>query len=155
MKRLHVHVSVENLQQSIQFYSTLFGAAPAKVEPDYAKWMLEDPRLNFAISTRDTARGVNHVGLQVDTADELEEIEGNLQRAFAAVLPQPGVTCCYAVSDKYWVTDPQGVAWEVFHTLNDAPVYGEYKPMSEIREQASGPCCGPQARTQAARSCCT
>lgn len=155
MKRFHVHLSVDNLDQSIRFYSTLFGAEPAKVEQDYAKWMLEDPRLNFAISTRDVARGVNHIGLQVDTAEELADIEANLHRASAVVLPEKDVTCCYAVSNKSWVTDPQGVAWEVYHTLKDAPVYGDYKPVAEICEESSSPCCGPKAKTEAARSCCT
>ena len=155
MKRFHIHVSVENLQQSIQFYSTLFGVSPAKIEADYAKWMLEDPRLNFAISTRDLARGVNHVGVQVDTAEELAEVEGKLRRASAAVLPETGMTCCYALSDKYWVLDPQGLAWEVFHTREDAPIYGEHKPVAEIFEETASFCCGPKAQTEATPGCCT
>ncbi|MBS0376225.1 MAG: VOC family protein [Proteobacteria bacterium] len=155
MKRFHVHLSVSDLAQSIRFYSTLFGAAPTKVEVDYAKWMLDDPRINFAISTRETALGVNHLGLQVEAAEELGDLEARLRRAATAVLPEHGVTCCYAVSDKYWVTDPQGVAWEVYHTLQDAPVYGSYQPVQHIREELTAPCCGPKAASDAARGCCT
>lgn len=152
MKRFHVHVSVSNLSQSIRFYSSLFGAEPARVEPDYAKWLLDDPRLNFAISTRDSSLGVNHIGLQVDSAEELAGLEAKLKRASTSVLPEAEVTCCYAVSDKYWVTDPQGIAWEVFHTLQDAPVYGDYKPIAAIRESTETSCCGPRASTEALRS---
>jgi len=155
MKRFHVHVSVSDLTQSVRFYSTLFGAEPTRIEADYAKWMLDEPRINFAISTRDRTLGVNHIGLQVDSADELARMEASLRQASSSVVPESEVTCCYAVSDKHWVTDPQGVAWEVFHTLKDAPVYGEYKSIATIRESAESPCCGPQAKTEAARSCCT
>jgi len=155
MKRFHMHVSVSDLSKSLRFYSALFGVDPVKVEPDYAKWMLEDPRINFAISTRDTELGVNHVGVQVDTTDELVALEANLKRASSSILQESGVTCCYAVSDKYWVTDPQGVAWEVYHTLKDAPIYGEHKSVDDIREELATPCCGPSATNEAARSCCT
>ena len=154
MKRFHVHLSVSDLNDSLRFYSTLFGAEPTKVEPDYAKWMLEDPRINFAISTRDVELGVNHLGLQVDTASELAGLEANLKRASSSVLPEPGVRCCYAVSDKYWVTDPQGVAWEVYHTLKDAPVYGPHKPLDEVHAALAPPCCGPSATTETACTCC-
>jgi len=153
MKRFHVHVSVSILSDSIRFYSTLFGADPIRVEPDYAKWMLDDPRINFAISTRNSALGVNHVGVQVDSSEELTGLETNLKRASSSVMPESEVTCCYAVSDKYWVTDPQGVAWEVFHTLKDAPVYGEDRTAS-IRDSTKPPCCGPKGKTESAASPC-
>jgi lactoylglutathione lyase len=140
MKRFHVHVSVHDLTQSIRFYSTLFGAEPTVVKDDYAKWMLEDPRLNFAISKRAFATGVDHLGLQVDEGAELAALEAQLKRADAAMLTETNTTCCYAKSDKHWVTDPQGVAWETFHTLGTAPTYGQVieKPKAD-----AGKCCGP------------
>ena len=125
MKRFHVHVSVKDLAESTRFYSTLFGTAPSVVRTDYAKWMLDDPRVNFAISTRDPKHGVNHLGLQVESEDELTGLEAQLRQADASMLTERMTTCCYAKSDKYWVTDPQGVAWETFRTLGNAPVYGE------------------------------
>ncbi len=123
MKRFHVHVSVGDVEQSIRFYSALFGTEPSVVKHDYAKWMLEDPRVNFAISTGAAAKGVDHLGLQVDSSEELAALEGQLRGA-ASLLTETNTTCCYARSDKHWVTDPQGVAWETFHTLGSAPVYG-------------------------------
>jgi glyoxalase/bleomycin resistance protein/dioxygenase superfamily protein len=141
MKRFHVHVSVHDLAQSIHFYSTLFATEPSVVKPDYAKWMLQDPRINFAISTRDRVVGVNHVGLQVDSAEELAQLEAQLKRADRALEPESGITCCYAKSDKYWVADPQGVAWEVFHTLEAAPVYGEHRPLASLRATEKPACC--------------
>lgn len=140
MKRFHVHVSVHDLTQSIRFYSTLFGAEPTVVKDDYAKWMLEDPRLNFAISKRAFAAGVDHLGLQVDEGGELAALEAQLKRADAAMLTETNTTCCYAKSDKHWVTDPQGVAWETFHTLGAAPTYGQ---VIETPKADSGKCCGP------------
>ncbi|MEO5763967.1 MAG: ArsI/CadI family heavy metal resistance metalloenzyme [Casimicrobiaceae bacterium] len=124
MKRFHVHVAVRSLDESIRFYSTLFGAPPAVEKADYAKWMLDDPRINFAISTRAGRLGVNHLGLQVDDAAELEDIHGRLDAAGAAVSAEQDVSCCYARSDKYWITDPQGIAWESFRSLGTVPVYG-------------------------------
>jgi catechol 2,3-dioxygenase-like lactoylglutathione lyase family enzyme len=121
MKRFHVHVSVEDLSKSITFYSTLFGAAPSVAQADYAKWMLDDPRVNFAISRRGTAKGIDHLGFQVDAAEELTALKSQLQRADASLVEEMGTTCCYAESDKYWVTDPQGIAWETFHSLRGAP----------------------------------
>jgi catechol 2,3-dioxygenase-like lactoylglutathione lyase family enzyme len=142
MKRFHVHVSVHDIQQSIRFYSTLFGAEPSVVKDDYAKWMLEDPRVNFAISRRAFATGVDHLGLQVDSGEELAALEDQVRRADASMVTEANTTCCYAKSDKYWVTDPQGVAWETFHTLGSAPVYGDAAPAkSGIAEKAA--CCGP------------
>src|SRR3954464_1917945 len=117
MKRLHVHVAVENLPQSIGFYSALFAAQPAVVKTDYAKWMLDDPRLNFAVSTRDRAGGVDHLGIQTDTDEELAEIGRRLAAADAVSLAETATTCCYARSDKYWAEDPQGLRWETFRTF--------------------------------------
>jgi catechol 2,3-dioxygenase-like lactoylglutathione lyase family enzyme len=137
MKRFHVHVAVPDLQQSIRFYSTMFGIEPTVVKPDYAKWMLDDPRINFAISARGSAAGVNHLGFQVDDASELEEIHGRLQGA-GAVTEEKNVSCCYARSDKYWVTDPAGVAWESFHSLGSVPLYhGDTNAADEAA------CCAP------------
>ena len=135
MKRFHVHVAVPNLQQSIRFYSTMFGAEPSVVKDDYAKWMLEDPRVNFAISQRGGAAGINHLGFQVDEASELDEIHSRLEAADAGVTEEKNVSCCYARSDKYWVTDPAGVAWESFHSLGTVPFYNGEAPQSAA-------CCG-------------
>jgi lactoylglutathione lyase len=152
MKRFHVHVSVHDLGQSIRFYSRLFATAPSVVKSDYAKWMLEDPRVNFAISTRDPAVGINHIGLQVDSANELGGLEAQLKAADAGLVPESGITCCYAKSDKYWVVDPQGVAWEVFHTLADAPVYGAYRPIASLHAEKPACCAAspknPEPKTQ-------
>ena len=125
MKRFHIHVRVDDLARSITFYSKLFAAAPARSETDYAKWMLDDPRINFAISTRGGAPGVDHLGIQADDASELAELKSRAIAADMAMLDEGQTTCCYARSDKYWVTDPQGVAWEQFHTLGDIPVFHE------------------------------
>jgi catechol 2,3-dioxygenase-like lactoylglutathione lyase family enzyme len=125
MKRFHVHVSVDNLDESIRFYSTLFAAMPTVQHADYAKWMLEDPRVNFAISTRGQQHGINHLGFQVDTHDELRSLHAQLEAADAQLVQEIDQPCCYARSDKYWVTDPAGIAWETFHTLGSIPVFGE------------------------------
>jgi len=139
MKRFHVHVSVEDLNQSIRFYSTLFGTEPAVVKGDYAKWMLEDPRVNFAISQRGGKAGINHLGLQTDSDEELELLHGQLQQADVAAHAEKDATCCYALSNKYWVTDPTGIAWETFHTLGAVPTFnGE-----ESAEPAAAGCCAP------------
>ena len=114
MKRFHVHIAVEKLDDSIRFYSSLFGVAPTVVQPDYAKWMLEDPRVNFAISQRGSQPGINHLGFQVESDAELKAMRGQLEAADTGLVEQTGAACCYALSDKYWVTDPQGVAWETF-----------------------------------------
>lgn len=150
MKRFHVHVAVPDLEQGIRFYSTLFGAEPAVVKPDYAKWMLEDPRVNFAISFRGASAGVNHLGFQVDDAAELEEIHGRLAQASAAVAEEKGVSCCYARSDKYWVTDPAGIAWESFRSLGNVPFYGD----ASADESGEGACCGENEAPAQAASCC-
>jgi catechol 2,3-dioxygenase-like lactoylglutathione lyase family enzyme len=160
MKRFHVHVAVTDLSKSIAFYSAIFGEQPKVVKADYAKWMLEDPRINFAISHRGHAPGVNHLGLQADDDAELEAIHANLQKADTTVLPEKGVHCCYAKSDKYWVTDPQGIAWESFRSLGSVPLYGEEHQVAATAQgsAASTGCCVPKAETQATAkgtACCS
>ncbi len=141
MKRFHVHAHVEDLQASIAFYTGLFGAQPTRVESDYAKWMLEDPRINFAISTRGGRPGVDHLGIQADTEEELAELHARTRAAGLAHLDVGQATCCYARSDKHWVTDPQGIAWEHFRTLEDIPVFGTPGPAAG-QESA---CCAASA----------
>jgi catechol 2,3-dioxygenase-like lactoylglutathione lyase family enzyme len=145
MKRLHLHVSVPDLAQSIQFYETLFGASPSVVKDDYAKWMLDDPRVNFAISQRDRAAGVDHVGIQVDSSAELAELAGRLKAAGASTFDQTATTCCYAKSDKSWVSDPAGLRWETFYTFGEATRYGEDEAAARAAETAGGACCGVTA----------
>lgn len=137
MKRFHVHVSVKDLDSSIRFYSTVFGVAPAVRKSDYAKWMLDDPRLNFAISQRDHAPGINHLGFQLDTDEELKAMRRVVADGELAALDQESATCCYAKSDKYWLTDPQGVAWETFHTLDSVPMFGD----DSAPKANAAPCC--------------
>jgi catechol 2,3-dioxygenase-like lactoylglutathione lyase family enzyme len=148
MKRFHVHVSVADLATSIRFYSQLFGAPPTVEKPDYAKWMVEDPRLNFAISARGHAGGVNHLGIQVDTEEELGEMRAAVDRAAMPVVEEREVACCYARSNKHWVTDPQGVAWETYRTLESVPTFGEAAspaaccaPAAPLTEGAAARCC--------------
>ncbi len=146
MKRFHMHVAVKDLDQSVRFYSTLFGTGPAVSKPDYAKWMLDDPRVNFAISTRADQAGIDHVGIQAENAAELEDVRARLARADQAYVAQKDAQCCYARSNKYWVEDPQGIAWEAWHTLEEIPVYGGgTRPASEGKEVA---CCVPVARAE-------
>ena len=125
MKRFHVHVHVEDLAKSIGFYSKLFAAEPTRIEGDYAKWMLDDPRVNFAISTRGGQPGIDHLGLQTDDPAELVTLKSRAEAAGAALLDEGQTTCCYARSEKHWVTDPTGIAWEHFHTLQNIPVFRE------------------------------
>jgi catechol 2,3-dioxygenase-like lactoylglutathione lyase family enzyme len=125
MKRFHVHARVDDLRASIAFYTKLFAAEPSRVESDYAKWMLEDPRINFAISTRASRPGIDHLGIQADTEEELAELKARAQAADMALLDEGETSCCYARSDKYWVTDPQGIAWEHYRTLGNIPVFSE------------------------------
>ena len=149
MKRFHVHVSVSELGESVRFYSELFGAEPTVRKPDYAKWMLEDPCINFAISTRRQAIGVNHLGFQVDSDQELRRMQAQLVAADAKMTQENEQACCYALSDKYWVTDPAGIAWETFHTLGSIPVYGE-DTVAQSRDSASvATCCVPAAKSDA------
>jgi catechol 2,3-dioxygenase-like lactoylglutathione lyase family enzyme len=145
MKRLHIHVAVDDLQRSIGFYSTLFAADPTVVKPDYAKWMLDDPRVNFAISARGHNSGVDHLGIQVESKDELAEVYGRLERAEGPVLEEGDTTCCYAKSEKSWIMDPQGIAWEAFHTTSESTVYG-HGVRQQLAEMA------PTARRAAATS---
>ncbi|HRK79007.1 MAG TPA: ArsI/CadI family heavy metal resistance metalloenzyme [Thiobacillus sp.] len=135
MKRLHIHVAVDDLTASIKFYSAMFAAEPSVLKSDYAKWMLDDPRVNFAISARGAPAGLNHLGVQVESADELAEMNRRLQTLEAEVVEEMGTACCYARSDKYWTTDPTGIAWETYHTLDSIPVFGG---------QAAGECCVPE-----------
>jgi catechol 2,3-dioxygenase-like lactoylglutathione lyase family enzyme len=143
MKRLHVHVAVEDLDASIRFYSQLFAAEPAVRKPDYAKWMLEDPRVNFAISHRGAPPGVQHLGIQVENRAELEEVYGRLRGAERPVIEEGETTCCYAQSEKSWIDDPQGVPWETFLTTGESSVYGtdEIRPGRE--KEAAAACCAP------------
>jgi catechol 2,3-dioxygenase-like lactoylglutathione lyase family enzyme len=153
MKRLHVHVSVEDVPQSVRFYSTLFAAEPAMVKPDYAKWMLDDPRVNFAISARGGQAGLDHFGIQVETPVELQEVYGRLQKANRPVLEEGATTCCYARSEKAWITDPQGLSWETFLTSGESTVYGDSADLGAIRTASvglvtsaapAGACCAPK-----------
>jgi catechol 2,3-dioxygenase-like lactoylglutathione lyase family enzyme len=142
MKRFHVHVAVENLSESVKFYSELFGMKPTVERPDYAKWMIADPRVNFAISSRGHKPGINHLGFQADDAAELEELAERASHASgAAVLKENEAQCCYAKSDKYWVLDPQGLAWEHFHTLGEVPIFGEDSAITQTDGQEN--CCIP------------
>ena len=163
MKRLHVHVAVDDLQQSIRFYSTLFAAEPTVAKPDYAKWMLSDPRVNFAISARGRDHaGIDHLGIQVEDRDELVEVQARLKCAEGPVLDEGLTTCCYAESEKSWIADPSGISWEAFLTLGESTVYGHGAELAGLRAQAkdkamAAGCCGPApeaapAKTEAA--CC-
>ncbi|MDZ4099198.1 MAG: ArsI/CadI family heavy metal resistance metalloenzyme [Methylophilaceae bacterium] len=142
MKRMHVHISVDDLNKSILFYMQLFGAAPTVEKQDYAKWMLNDPRINFAISQRGNKTGIDHLGIQVENDEELNEIKARLEAADMSMLTQEGTTCCYAKSDKHWVQDPSGIAWESYRTLDSAPTFNDIK--NEASENA---CCAPASET--------
>ena len=158
MKRFHVHTHVADLQKSIAFYSKMFAAAPTRVQSDYAKWMIEDPRINFAISTRGAKPGIDHLGMQTDTQEELAELKSRAEAADMTLLDEGETTCCYARSEKHWVTDPQGVAWEHFHTLDNIPVFSEKAPAATV----DAACCATPAPlgkpvaipVKSASSCC-
>ncbi|MBU6497209.1 MAG: VOC family protein [Rhodospirillales bacterium] len=144
MKRMHVHVGVDDLAQSVRFYSTLFASPPTVVKGDYAKWMLEDPRVNFAISVRPGhAAGIQHLGIQAEDAGELAEIAARLAAAERPVVEEAAATCCYARSEKQWVADPQGVVWETFFTHGAATVYGQSAPLDALHGETGGVCCAP------------
>lgn len=149
MKRLHLHVSVPSIAEAVTFYSTLFDAPPTVLKDDYAKWMLDDPRVNLAISSRARDTGVDHVGIQVDSAAELATLATRLKAAGSVTFDQDATTCCYAKSDKSWVTDTAGVRWETFFTHGDATEYGEDETLPE---PAAGACCAPAAPAKTA--CC-
>ena len=158
MKRFHLHAHVDDLPASIAFYSKLFAAPPTRVETDYAKWMLEDPRINFAISTRGNKAGIDHLGIQADTVAELAELKSRAQSANLALTDEGEATCCYARSDKYWLTDPQGIAWEHFRTLESVPIFGEGL-VNTSAESARGAAAAPGGRpvgiaVKPASSCC-
>jgi hypothetical protein len=165
MKRFHVHVSVEDLQQSVRFYSTLFSAEPTVLKYDYAKWMLEDPRVNFAISTGSGEAGISHLGIQAEDESELAEVYARLSRAERPIVEEKNSTCCYARSDKQWIADPQGVPWETFFTHGAATVYGQSGALTKLGEAGGGlSTCGcapaepmPAATAEecCAPSCCT
>ncbi|MBE9609531.1 ArsI/CadI family heavy metal resistance metalloenzyme [Chitinilyticum piscinae] len=165
MKRFHVHIAVTDLTRSIDFYSKLFGESPVKVQPDYAKWMLDDPRVNFAISARGHAAGVNHFGMQADTAAELAELQGFADAASSNTALQQGeTTCCYARSEKHWVLDPQGLAWEHFLTLSDTPTFGSDSANADGSccstlidpscAAVPSACCVPLSSANTAQTCC-
>ncbi len=155
MKRFHVHLHVDDLARNLGFYSKLFGAEPSRVEADYAKWMLQDPPLNFAISTRGSQPGIDHLGIQTDDPAELDQMKTQAASADAALLDEGATSCCYARSEKHWVTDPQGIAWEQFHTLGNIPVFNEALP---VAPQAAAPsakaCCPPSVAVAPKTGCC-
>jgi catechol 2,3-dioxygenase-like lactoylglutathione lyase family enzyme len=156
MKRMHVHVAVENLQQSIDFYSAMFDARPAVVKPDYAKWMLDDPRVNFAISMRGREPGLDHLGIQVEDKTELHEVYARLRKAGGTIIEQGQTACCYAKSEKSWIDDPAGIAWETFHTTGESTDYGDGSGEREARVAHTKACCvpAPSAAAVAVSSCC-
>jgi catechol 2,3-dioxygenase-like lactoylglutathione lyase family enzyme len=166
MKRLHVHVGVADLDRSIRFYSTLFGAEPGVAKADYAKWMLDDPRVNFAISSgRHSGRGIEHLGIQAEDPAELAEVYGRLKAADRPVLEEGRTTCCYAKSEKSWIADPDGVIWEAFFTDGEAIVYGDSPALNVLaagEDEAAccdsgtpqGACCEPKADLPAGAPCC-
>ena len=144
MKRMHVHVSVENIDRAIGFYSALFATKPVVVKSDYAKWMLDDPRVNFAISSRGGSPGVDHLGIQVDSEDELRDVYGRLREAGGNVIEQGKTTCCYAKSEKSWIDDPAGISWEAFFTTGESTNYGtSFEKGARIAHAKA--CCGPQS----------
>lgn len=152
MKRLHVHVSVENLEQSIAFYSALFGTQPSKQKPAYAKWMLDDPRINFAISERDVAPGLDHLGIQAEDEVEMQQLRDQIKAADLQTFDEGETTCCYARSDKTWVKDPSGIAWETYHTMEDVEYFNE-------SSKKTSDCCVPKTQAEthspsAQESCC-
>jgi hypothetical protein len=146
-------MSVEDIAQSVKFYSTLFATNPDIIKPDYAKWMLDDPRVNFAISTHGAKPGLDHLGIQVETADELHDIYGRLQKADRPVLEEGATTCCYAKSEKSWIADPQGISWETFLTFGTSTVYGGSVDLGAIRTTSSA-CCAPKIDLTPTASCC-
>jgi len=146
MKRLHVHIGVDNLDDSIRFYTTLFGAAPIKTKSDYAKWLLDDPRVNFAISTRARTKGIDHLGIQVDDEAELAEMRTRLKGGDIAVADEGETVCCYARSEKSWIQDPSGIAWEAYRTMEDAQLF------SGENDSSDAACCTPE--TMGKPDCC-
>ena len=157
MKRMHVHVAVDDFSYSIGFYSGLFATHPSAVKTDYAKWMLDDPRVNFAISTRGRQPGLDHLGIQVEDKAELHEVYARLREAGAAVIEQGETACCYAKSEKSWIEDPAGIAWETFHTMGENTDYGDGTGEREARVANAKACCVPgraAIATETASACC-
>ena len=156
MKRMHVHLAVADLQQSIGFYSALFAARPSVVKTDYAKWMLDDPRVNFAVSTRGQQPGLDHLGIQVEDKDELTEVYGRLHAACTDVIEQGQTNCCYAMSEKSWIEDSAGIAWETFLTTGESTSYGDGTGENAARLARVNACCVPEAApVPAASACCS
>lgn len=156
MKRFHIHIGVENLGPSIRFYSAVFGAPPVKIKPDYAKWMLEDPRMNFAISTRAAKTGVDHLGVQVDADDELAEIRERVKAAELAMFDEGETVCCYSRSEKSWARDPSGIPWEAYRTMEDVQIFSRKAGTEQAAccaepRASSEPCCEPSEKTA---GCC-
>ncbi len=159
MKRLHVHVGVKDLSDSVKFYNALFGAELLKLKSDYAKWMLDDPRVNFAISTRAGKTGVDHMGIQVDDADELGALREQMSQANISTHSDGETTCCYARSEKSWVEDPNGIAWEAYHTMADAQIFSSNDAVEAsgaccTPETPQGACCAPKPELAAEAPCC-
>jgi catechol 2,3-dioxygenase-like lactoylglutathione lyase family enzyme len=155
MKRMHVHVAVSDIAQSVGFYSALFDAQPVVVKPDYAKWMLDDPRVNFAISTRGRTPGLDHLGIQVEDKAELDEVYARLHKAGGTVIEQGQTACCYAKSEKSWIDDPAGIAWETFHTTGESIDYGDGSGEREARVAQASACCVPPVAEPVSSSACT
>jgi len=158
MKRLHVHVAVSDLSRSVGFYSALFAMRPSVLKSDYAKWMLDDPRVNFAISTRGRKPGLDHLGIQVESQEELHEVYGRLREAGGNIIEQGQTACCYAKSEKAWIDDPAGISWETFLTSGESTTYGDGtgERVPRVAHEKQNACCGPQAAPVAeTTSCCT
>jgi catechol 2,3-dioxygenase-like lactoylglutathione lyase family enzyme len=156
MKRMHVHVAVNDLPQSIGFYSALFDAEPAVVKPDYAKWMLDDPRVNFAISTRGREPGLDHLGIQVEDKAELHEVYARLRKAGGVIVEQGETSCCYAKSEKSWIDDPAGISWETFHTTGESIDYGDGggERVARVAHAKSGGAPAASAAQETPSACC-
>jgi predicted enzyme related to lactoylglutathione lyase len=155
MKRMHVHVAVENLQHSIGFYSALFATQPAVIKTDYARWMLDDPRVNFAISARGRQPGLDHLGIQVEDKEELNEVYARLRQAGGTVIEQGQTSCCYAKSEKSWIDDPAGISWETFFTMGESTNYGDGTGERDARLAPAEACVPEAAPAPAASACCT
>jgi catechol 2,3-dioxygenase-like lactoylglutathione lyase family enzyme len=154
MKRMHIHVSVGDIDRAVDFYSALFASRPSIVKDDYAKWMLDDPRLNFAISTRGREPGLDHLGIQVESQQELHEVYARLKAAGGSIIEQGQTACCYAKSEKSWIDDPAGISWETFHTTGENISYGDGTGENEARVAHAKSCCAPQVAASTEPACC-
>ncbi|WP_298280051.1 ArsI/CadI family heavy metal resistance metalloenzyme [uncultured Bradyrhizobium sp.] len=155
MKCLHVHVSVEDISKSVGFYSALFASKPSVLKTDYAKWMLEDPRVNFAISTRGRQPGLDHLGIQVENTEELHEVYARLRDAGGDIIEQGETACCYANSEKSWIDDPAGIAWETFHTTGESTTYGDGtgENRARVAHEKAVACCAPKPEAKSSACC--